>query len=166
LITATPRVWVFSEFITLGNKSVVNENDVMNYFLEKDEKNKTGEQENPLGLYLESISNGKEFLEIAPKLSRRNPLFIIKPGKTSAAIKAMQSHTGSIAGADNVLNVALEQTGIVRCDTLEDYFDLSRAFAWEKAPLGPKFGNRFQCRRPGCNQRRCRSDRRIGTGSV
>jgi acetyltransferase len=128
----------FSEFITLGNKSVVNENDVMNYFLEKDEKNKTGEQENPLGLYLESISNGKEFLEIAPKLSRRNPLFIIKPGKTSAAIKAMQSHTGSIAGADNVLNVALEQTGIVRCDTLEDYFDLSRAFAWEKAPLGPK----------------------------
>jgi acyl-CoA synthetase (NDP forming) len=38
----------FSEFITLGNKSVVNENDVMNYFLEKDEKNKTGEQENPL----------------------------------------------------------------------------------------------------------------------
>jgi len=128
----------FSEFITLGNKSVVNENDVLNYFLEKDADDKTGDQEHPIGLYLESISNGKEFLELAPKLSRKNPLFIIKPGKTTAAVKAMQSHTGSIAGADNVLNVALEQTGVVRCDTLEDFFDLSRAFAWEKAPEGPK----------------------------
>ena len=128
----------FSEFITLGNKSVVNENDVLNYFLEKDTDDKTGDQGHPIGLYLESISNGKEFLELAPKLSQRNPLFIIKPGKTTAAVKAMQSHTGSIAGADNVLNVALEQTGVVRCDTLEDFFDLSRVFAWERAPLGPK----------------------------
>lgn len=128
----------FSEFITLGNKAVINENDVLNYFLSKDASDQTGDQLHPIGLYLESISGGKEFLEIATKLSQKNPLFIIKPGKTSAAVKAMQSHTGSIAGADNVLDVALTQAGIVRCNTLEEYFDLSRAFAWEKAPQGPK----------------------------
>lgn len=128
----------FNEFITLGNKSVINENDVLNYFLEKDTNDRADNQKHPIGLYLESISNGKELLEIAPKLSQKNPLFIIKPGKTGAAAKAMQSHTGSIAGANNVLDIALAQAGIVRCDTLEDYFDLSRAFAWEKAPEGPK----------------------------
>ena len=128
----------FSEFITIGNKSVINENDVLNYFLEKDINNKSDDQDHPIGLYLESISNGKEFLEITPKLSKKNPLFIIKPGKTTAAVKAMQSHTGAIAGADNVLNVALDKAGIVRCNTLEDYFDLSKAFAWEEVPEGPR----------------------------
>lgn len=127
----------FSEFITIGNKSVINENDVLNYFLEKD-ADKPCDQEHPIGLYLESISSGKEFLEIASKLSQKNPLFILKPGKTSAAAKAMQSHTGAIAGEDSVLDAALAQAGVVRCNTLEDYFDLARAFAWEKAPAGPK----------------------------
>lgn len=127
----------FTEFITIGNKSVVNENDILNYFLEK-EVEKNDNQEHPIGLYLESISDGKEFLNVATKLSQRNPIFIVKPGKTPAAIKAMQSHTGSIAGADNVLNAALIQSGIIRCNTLEEFFDLSRAFAWTKAPMGPR----------------------------
>jgi acetyl coenzyme A synthetase (ADP forming)-like protein len=128
----------FSEFITIGNKSVINENDVLNYFLEKDQSEGDADQKHPTGLYLESISGGKELLKIASKLSQKNPLFILKPGKTSAAAKAMQSHTGALAGEDSVLDIALAQAGIVRCNTLEDYFDLSRAFAWEKAPAGPK----------------------------
>lgn len=128
----------FSEFITIGNKSIINENDILNYFLSKDASNQNNGQNHPIGLYLESISNGKEFLEIASKLSQKNPLFIIKPGKTPAAVKAMQSHTGSIAGEDNILDAALNQAGIVRCDTLEDYFDLSKSFAWEEVPVGPK----------------------------
>lgn len=128
----------FSEFITIGNKSVINENDVLSYFLEKDTNGQAGDRVHPIGLYLESISSGKEFLEIASKLSQKNPLFIIKPGKTTAAVKAMQSHTGAIAGVDSVLDIALAQAGIVRCDTLEEYFDLSRAFAWENAPEGPR----------------------------
>jgi acetate---CoA ligase (ADP-forming) len=126
----------FSEFITLGNKSVVNENDVLAYFLNKD-RNADGAV-HPIGLYLESISSGVDFLQITKDLSRKNPIFIIKPGKSTAAIKAMQSHTGAIAGEDIVFGEALEEAGVIRCDTLEDYFDLSRAFAWVKAPEGPK----------------------------
>jgi NAD(P)H-flavin reductase/succinyl-CoA synthetase beta subunit len=49
----------------------------------------------------------------------------------------MQSHTGAIAGADDILDAAFKQSGLLRCSTLEDFFDLSRAFAWEKAPTGP-----------------------------
>lgn len=119
----------FSEFVTLGNKAVVSENDVLEYFA-----NSSG----PVGLYLESIVDGEKFLEIAQKMSLKNPLFLLKPGKSAGAAKAMQSHTGSIAGEDYVLDVALRQAGIVRCDELEDFFDLSRALAWGQAPNGPR----------------------------
>lgn len=128
----------FSDFVTLGNKAVVNENDVLNYFLTQASANGTPEVLHPIGLYLESITNGSDFLKITTQLSKTNPLFIIKPGKTQAAAKAMQSHTGAIAGEDAILQTALDQAGIVRCETLEDFFDAARAFAWEKAPAGPK----------------------------
>jgi acetate---CoA ligase (ADP-forming) len=126
----------FSDFITLGNKTVINENDVLASFLNKD-RNSNGVV-HPIGLYLESISNGVDFLQITKELSRQNPIFIIKPGKTTAAIKAMQSHTGAIAGEDIVLSEALDEAGVIRCDSLEDYFDLARSFSWAKAPAGPR----------------------------
>lgn len=133
-----------SEFVTLGNKAGLNENDILQYFHAQDQNtlaNHSGEglsSLSPIGLYLESISNGGEFLRITKEITRKNPMFIIKPGKSEAAAKAMQSHTGSIAGADNVLGAVLDQAGVIRCHTLEDFFDLARAFAWEELPQGPK----------------------------
>lgn len=119
----------FSQFITLGNKAVINENHVLEYFAQSD---------GPIGLYLESISGGPEFLKIAQEISKKNPIFAIKPGKSEMAAKAMKSHTGAIAGADSVLEKAFLQAGILRCAELEDFFNLARAFAWEKPPDGPK----------------------------
>lgn len=135
----------FAEFVTLGNKAVLSENDVLQYFqntqITLSDQDKEGLSDvNPIGLYLESISNGTEFLNIAEQISRTNPIFVIKPGKSTAAAKAMQSHTGAIAGEDAVMSAAFEQAGIIRCETLEDFFDLARGFAWEKAPVGPNVG--------------------------
>lgn len=134
----------FSHFATLGNKAVLNENDILNHFFEKYRGAITSLSEedspknHPIGLYLESISNGPGFLEIAKKITRYDPVFIIKPGKSPAAVTAMQSHTGAIAGADDVLNSALKEAGIVRCNTLEDFFDLSKGFSWGILPQGPR----------------------------
>lgn len=119
----------FSEFITLGNKAVLNETDILEYF-----KNRKG----PVGLYLESISKGSQFLTLTSEISKTDPIFILKPGKTKAAAKAMQSHTGAIAGEDNVLDAALAQAGVIRCQTLEDFFDLSRSLSWNKSPKGDR----------------------------
>jgi len=134
----------FSEFITLGNKAVINENDILEYFLHH--KNKplaSSDQQGlsdvfPVGLYLESIVDGRRFIKLVQNLTKTNPVFIIKPGKSHAAVEAMRSHTGAIAGEDAVLDVALKESGAIRCQTLEDFFDLSRAFAWENAPKGPR----------------------------
>ncbi len=133
----------FSHFVTLGNKTVINENDVLSHFLENtiDYPNavETGLSDvNPIGLYLESVSNGSEFVRLMSEIGKKDPIFIIKPGKTKAAAKAMQSHTGAIAGEDDIFNAALMQAGVARCATLEDFFDMARAFSWEMAPYGPR----------------------------
>jgi acetate---CoA ligase (ADP-forming) len=122
-----------SEVFSIGNKAVLGENDILEYLLAK--KTKTIR---PIGLYLESISDGKAFVEIATKVSLHHPLFLLKPGRTTAAKQAMQSHTGSIAGEDAVLSIALQQSGITRCDTLEDFFDYLQAFTWGKIPQGKR----------------------------
>jgi len=129
----------FSEFVTLGNKAVINENDVLEYF-QGNKTPVTGSLPNvqPIGLYLESISRGADFLKLTSEITKTDPIFILKPGKTKAAAKAMQSHTGAIAGEDVVLEAVLTQAGVIRCQTLEDFFDLSRSFAWEDSPVGPK----------------------------
>ncbi len=133
----------FDQFITLGNKSVVNENDILEHWQsialptqkEISQRIKNGlSPYSPIGLYLESIVDGQKFLEHVKKMCQHQPLFILKPGKSSDAQKAMMSHTGSIAGNDAVLDAALHEAGVIRCHGMEDLFDLSKAFAWEKAP--------------------------------
>lgn len=137
----------FSEFITLGNKAVISENEVLNYWLH-DKRELASEKEyylkdkrlskvSPIGMYLESIEDGEDFLNEVSQISLHNPVFVLKPGKSKAAKKAMQSHTGAIAGEDAVLDIALKQAGVIRCDGIEDMFDLAKVFSWENAPLGP-----------------------------
>ena len=133
----------FSNFVTLGNKADINENDVMEYLFKKYHGSLTSlSDENsdahPLGLYLESIVDGPGFLEICKKTTMHEPVFIIKPGKSQAAVSAMQSHTGAIAGADDIFDFALKEAGVIRCNTLEDFFDLSKAFSWLNLPKGPR----------------------------
>lgn len=134
----------FSEFITLGNKTVINENDILEYYLSKNQKPITTLVEDnprtyePIGMYLESITDGKQFIKLTKQIVKNDPIFIIKPGKTDAAVTAMQSHTGAIAGSDDILNIALKQAGVYRCSSLEEFFDLSKGLAWNEIPLGPR----------------------------
>lgn len=131
----------FSQFVTLGNKTVINENDVLEYFLNHPNPKNNIEglsKIEPIGLYLESIIDGVNFLKILKEISLKNPIFILKPGKTQAAAKAMQSHTGAMAGEDIVFEEALKEGGVIRCESLEDFFDLSKAFSLENVPSGPK----------------------------
>lgn len=121
----------FNQFVTLGNKAVLNENDILSFWSDSLQEGEA------IGLYLESISDGEKFLELISKISKKHPVFILKPGKSKAAKKAMQSHTGSLAGEDDVLDAALKQNGVTRCYGIEDMFDMARAFSWTTPPAGP-----------------------------
>lgn len=135
----------FTDFVTLGNKAVVNESDILDYWLHVPQhpdlpatQHKFVSDYHPVGMYLESIEHGERFINTVHQMSLRNPVCILKPGKSSAARSAMQSHTGALAGDDAVFDAALAKAGAIRCNELEDLFDLARIFAWNKAPQGKK----------------------------
>ena len=131
----------FNEFITIGNKAVVTENDILKFWASQPVplvEDTRLSKISPIGLYLESIADGEEFVKIAKEISKNTPIFALKPGKSKAAVAAMHSHTGAIAGEDNVLEVAFKQAGVIRCHEMSQYFDVARAFAWENAPKGPR----------------------------
>ena len=132
----------FAEFVTLGNKAVVTENEVLEYFLENRIERASpqlGESKyQPLGIYLESLSDGRRFIDLCRAYSKKDPIFILKAGKFITSQAAMQLHTGSVAGEDGVFDAALKEAGCIRCEGMEDFFEYTRAFAWEQAPSGKR----------------------------
>lgn len=119
----------FSKFISFGNKPDVKETDLL-YYLAKDEKTSI------ILIYLEEISDGRELMQAAKYVIEKShkPVLLLKGGRTSEGASAAASHTGSLAGSDKICDAACEQSGIIRCDTIEEMFNLAIAFAYQPVP--------------------------------
>ncbi len=109
----------FSRFVSLGNKTVVSEIEMLEFF-KNDKKTKS------VLAYLESITDGKKFMKVAAELAKVKPLIIIKPGISKASQKAMASHTGAIAGEEEVIKTAFRQAGAVRVNNLGELFNIAK----------------------------------------
>ena len=83
-----------------------------------------------VGLYIESVTDGREFMQAARECADRKPVIVIKAGRTQSGQRATLSHTGSMAGADIVYDAALRQCGAIRVHTIEEMFDLCKAFLY------------------------------------
>lgn len=115
-------------FIGLGNKCDLDENDFLEYF-GKDVKT------NCLGFYLENIENGREFLKAAKKVSMHKPVVVLKAGQSHTGASAVSSHTGKLAGSDNVISGAFKQFGIQRVYDDEEFCDATKVLSMlEGAP--------------------------------
>jgi len=114
----------FSKFISIGNKADINEVDLLEVL--KDDSNT-----DVILMYLESIDNGRSFMEVAYKTSKIKPIIVLKSGTTAAGAKAATSHTGSLAGSDQAYTSAFKQCGVIRASTVEDLFDLAIGFAYQ-----------------------------------
>ncbi|MFX0209907.1 MAG: acetate--CoA ligase family protein [Candidatus Hodarchaeota archaeon] len=121
-----------SKCVNLGNKSDINENDLIQY-LKDDENTKV------IALYLEGLADADGFIEVIKDVAKTKPIVILKEGKTEAGFKAMFSHTGSLAGNAAVFDAALKQIGAINAKTLEEWYDLTLAFAFITPPKGPGF---------------------------
>lgn len=119
----------FSKFVSFGNKADIDEIDLLNY-LKDDPKTKV------ILMYLEEVTNGKALMEAAKKVTAETgkPILAIKSGRTAEGASAAASHTGSLAGSDEITNAAFEQAGIIRCENLEEMFDYAKAFAYQPLP--------------------------------
>lgn len=117
---ATNQHLGFSHFVSLGNKAILNEND----FIQR-----VTDNTKVISLYLEEITDGKTFMSLAQSITPKTPILLLKPGKSEKAALAVKSHTGSLTGTDHILTVATKQSGILRVDTTEQLFNLTKAFA-------------------------------------
>ncbi|MBM4055624.1 MAG: CoA-binding protein [Planctomycetes bacterium] len=121
----------FSKFISMGNKTDINEVDLINA-MHEDENTKV-----ILG-YLEGVKNGKDFIAVARKVSKKKPLILVKSGGTAAGSKAASSHTGTLAGSERAFDAAFKQSGVIRAHTIEQLFDFARIFSYQQLPKGAR----------------------------
>lgn len=110
-----------AKFISYGNGADLNERDFLEYLAEDPETQ-------VMALYIEEVTEGRDFLRALAACTSRKPVVVIKAGRTEAGRRATLSHTGSMAGADAVYDAALRQCGALRVASLEEMFDLCLGF--------------------------------------
>ncbi|MBI2547326.1 MAG: CoA-binding protein [Candidatus Aenigmarchaeota archaeon] len=128
---ATAEGYGFAKFISYGNAVDVDESDLIEY-LGDDEKTRV------ICVYIEGVRNGRKFLDVCRKVSKKKPIIAIKGGVTEAGAKATLSHTGSLAGSAEIYFGAFKQAGILRAENLEDLFNYAKILEKCIAPKGGK----------------------------
>lgn len=118
-------------FVSLGNKADVSGNDLLTYW-EQDEGTRVGL------MYLEDFGNPRNFIPIARRFTRTKPLVCVKAGRTAEGGRAAASHTGALAGADAAVDALLEQTGVLRVNSVREMFGAAQALVACPLPAGPR----------------------------
>lgn len=121
----------FSHFVSIGNKADIDDADLLEYFAD-DYKTKC------IGLYVESMPDGRKFYEEAKKLTWRIPVVVLKSGRTEYGAHAASSHTGAMSTADTSYDAAFKQAGVYRAKEWFELFDVAHAFSTQVPPDGEK----------------------------
>jgi 3-hydroxypropionyl-CoA synthetase (ADP-forming) len=120
-----------SKMISYGNRSDVDEADMIQYLAE-DPKTEV------IGLYVEGLGDGRKFLNTARSAIRKygKPIVVFKNGRSTRGAKQAASHTGSLGGSYAVISGALAQAGIVSVDSYEELTGSLKALTWQPLPEG------------------------------
>ncbi len=121
----------FSRIVSLGNQVDVNETQMIRALHEDN-------QTQVITAYIEGVSNGKNFMEVAQKAARDKPVVALKGGRGESSARAVASHTGALAGSAEAYGAAFERSGVLQAETMEEMFDWARALAWQPLPKGKK----------------------------
>jgi len=121
----------FSAFLSIGSMLDVGWGDLIDYLADDDSTRS-------ILIYMESVGDARSFLSAAREVALRKPVIIIKAGRTSAAAKAVASHTGTLTGNDAVLDAAFRRVGVLRVNTIEDLFEMAEVLSKQPRPSGPR----------------------------
>jgi len=118
-----------SAIVGLGNKSDLDEDDLLTFF-EQDENT------NVIAMHCEDLKDGRSFAEVAKRVSKKKPVVMLKAGRTSLGARAASSHTGALAGNDKIYDDVLRQSGVIRAPGLRDMLEYARAIPVLATPKG------------------------------
>jgi acyl-CoA synthetase (NDP forming) len=118
-----------SKLCDFGNKCDLDECDLLEY-LETDPTTEV------ISMYLETIRDGRRFLEVSERVAAKKPLLALKLGTTREGAHASASHTGSLALDDKIFDAACRQSGILRLHQFNELFELPKVFISQPLPTG------------------------------
>jgi len=128
--TITEKIGL-SAIISVGNKSDIEDSDLLLWLAED-------ENTDVVLIYMEGVKEGRRFMEVAKKVTPKKPVVVIKAGRSRRGSMAASSHTGALAGMDEVYESAFRQIGVLRARNVEQAFDWARAFASKRKARGPR----------------------------
>jgi acetyl coenzyme A synthetase (ADP forming)-like protein len=118
-----------SAIVGLGNKSDVDEDDLLTFF-----------EEDPnthcVAMHLEDLKDGRAFVSAAQRITKKKPVVVLKAGRTAMGARAASSHTGALAGDDKVYDDILRQSGVVRAPGLNEMLEYARGLPLLPTPQG------------------------------
>lgn len=118
-----------SAIVGLGNKSDLDEDDLLLFF-EQDDNTQI------IAQHCEDLKDGRAFAEVAKRVTKKKPVVMLKAGRTSAGAKAASSHTGALAGNDKIYEDVLKQSGVIRARSLRDMLEFARGIPVLPTPKG------------------------------
>jgi len=121
----------FSYFVSVGNMLDVDMADLIDYL-------GSATETQSIILYIESISEAREFMSAARAFARTKPIVAYKAGRFAESAQAAASHTGAMAGVDAVYEAAFQRAGIERIFQIEDMFDCAELLARQDPPKGDR----------------------------
>ena len=118
-----------SAIVGLGNKSDLDEDDLLTFFEQDDNTH-------IIAMHCEDLKDGRSFAEVAKRVSKKKPVVMLKAGRTSLGARAASSHTGALAGNDKIYDDVLRQSGVIRAPGLRDMLEYARAIPELATPKG------------------------------
>jgi acetyl coenzyme A synthetase (ADP forming)-like protein len=118
-----------SAIVGLGNKSDIDEDDLLLFF-EQDDNTQI------IAQHCEDLKDGRAFAEVAKRVSKKKPVVVLKAGRTSLGARAASSHTGALAGNDKIYEDVLRQSGVIRARSLRDLLEFARGIPVLPTPKG------------------------------
>jgi acyl-CoA synthetase (NDP forming) len=123
----------FSKFISTGNEADLRLEDYLEYLAGDDDTR-------IITAYIEGLREGRRFLQLARETTPIKPIIVIKTGGTEVSARAAQSHTGAIAGANEIYAAAFRQSGVIRVDDDDELADVASALINQPLPRNNRVG--------------------------
>lgn len=123
----------FSKIVVVGNEADLHSEDYLEC-LAQDDHTKI------ICVYLEGLRGGRNFIETCKRVSSRKPIVAVKVGTTKGAARAVSSHTGAMAGADEVYGGAFKQAGVIRVADDDELCDVVQSLLNQPLPRGNRVG--------------------------
>ncbi len=118
-----------SAIVSVGNKTDVDEADLLEYLV-------TDPHTKIILMYIEGVRDGERLIQAVKKTTRKIPVVVIKSGRSERGALAAASHTGSLAGSDEIFDAIMRQCGVLRAENVEEAFNWCKFLANTPFPAG------------------------------